>query len=555
MVVGKRSDFYSLKFMPEAVYGTDPGIVAAPYVDGASETYKLQANATYAQFVRLSEAPSGMPKTPLVEVPQVFSTHDYDTCKVTGIRGDAGEIQFKMVMGGTVTDYGTSGNTGRTQPPTWLRLLGSASGSLRGAKTGEPGGAATTVASATDADTFVATAGAFLTGHVAAVNGPGNSTDFEIVRPTYAGGTALLKAAYEGVNWGLSETPAAADPLYFSCQAAFDKRLEEYAESFTFLLMRPNADASVKILGARCRMFEGTTAVGEIPTMSTTFIFNDWDYVEKEIDDEPSYIEDLVPCAKVSYGAHFWISWDVDGDGEVDASDRKVDLDVSGVTFKYESGYVRRKSLTVGAGGISEVLAAQPGKFEMSVDCIYNQGWQDFVGRCCSETFGSFACAYWEPQDGYIRTADDTTRTGAWYIFVPRGHLMEDPGSEGNVDGIMTQTIRIGAGDWTGDGEDTGLSCAVDVASNGVNISTFAGAGTLTVDSTTGFASSGEILVATASGPKVIRYTGTPTSTTFTGCHSDGQSGVLATSGAIRPTAIHRPATNHVDTIFQIGVV
>jgi hypothetical protein len=552
MVVGKRSDFYALKFMPEAVYGVDPGIVAAPYVDGASETYKLQANATYAQFIRLAEAPSGMPKTPLVDVPQVFASHDYDTCKILGIRGDAGEFSCKMNMHGAITDYGTSGNTARLQPPTWLRLASSACGTFQGSKAGEAGGAATTVASATDADTFVLTAGAAATGHVVGVDGPGTGTDFEIIRPTYAGGATIFRAVYSGVNWGLSATPAAADPAYYACQSAFDKRLEEYAESFTFLLMRPNSDASLKMLGARCRMFEGSSSVGEIPSLSTTFIYNDWDYVTKAIDDEPAYIEDLVPCAKVSYGAKLWLTWDVDDDGVVDAADRKVDLDVSSMTFKWEAGYVRRKSLTA-VSGISEVLAAQPGKFEMSFECIYDQGWQDYVGLCCSEPFGSLAVAYWEPQDGFVRTSNTATRRGAWYLFVPRAHLMEDPGSEGAVDGIMSQTIRLGAGDWTGDGEDTGLSATVAAGSDGVNVSTFAGAGTLNVNSTAGFSTVGEVLVATASGPRVIRYTGT-TGTTFTGCHSDGAAGVLATGGAVRPTAIFR-VTNHVDTIFQLGVV
>lgn len=548
--VGKRADFFSLKIMPEAAYGTDPGITTAPYVDGATETYKFQANATLASFVRLAEKPSGMPKVPLVEVPQVFTSHDYDTCKVLGIRGDAGEFQITLNMHGTTTDYGTVGNTGRTQPPVWLRLASSACGSLLGDQTGDPGGSATTVASATDADTFVATAGTNQAGYVLAVDGPGAATTFEIIRPTMASTTAIVAAVYDGVSWGLSATPAAADPLYYSCQSAYDKRLEDVSESFTMLLMRPNSSASVKMMGCRCRMWEITSKVGEIPQIKLTFTYNDFAYVTKTIDDEPSYIEDYIPCAKVSYGASLWLTWDNNTDGVVDATDRKVNLDVSSMSVKWEAGYVRRKSVTA-SSGISEVLASQPGKFEMSFECVYDHNWQRYVGLCCNEAFGNLTVAYWEPQSGYIRTSNSAVRKGAWYIFVPQAHLMEDPGSEGAADEIMTQTIRVGAGDWTGDG--SGVETTVAVASNGVNISTFAGAGTLNVASTTGFPATGSILVQTASGAFVLTYTGVG-ATTFTGVNANGQSGVLATGGFVKSHAVFSTAA-HIDTIFQLGVV
>jgi hypothetical protein len=548
--VGKRSDFFSLKIMPEAAYGTDPGITTAAYVDGVSETYKFQANSTLAQFVRLAEKPSGMPKIPLVDVPQVFTTHDYDTCKVQGIRGDAGEFQIAINMNGTTTDYGTTGNTGRTQPPTWLRLASSACGKLLGGVAGEPGGPATTVASATDADTFVATAGVNQPGYVLAVDGPGAATSFEIIRPTMASTTAVVASVYDGVSWGLSATPAAADPLYYACQSAYDKRLEDVSESFTMLLMRPNSSASVKLLGARCRMWEITSKVGEIPQIKLTFTYNDFAYVTKTIDDEPSYIEDYIPCAKVSYGASLWLTWDANTDGVVDASDRKVNLDVNSMTLKWEAGYVRRKSITA-SSGISEILAAQPGKFEMSFECTYDHNWQRYVGLCCNEAFGNLAVAYWEPQSGYVRTSNTAVRKGAWFVFVPQAHLMEDPGSEGATDDIMSQTIRLGASDWTGDG--TGVSTDVTVTSNGVNISTFAGAGTLNVTSTTGFPATGSILVQTASGAFILTYTGV-TATTFSGVDASGQTGVLATGGFVQSTAVFA-TTAHIDTIFQLGVV
>jgi hypothetical protein len=549
--VGKRADFFSLKVMPETTFGVDPGITTVSYVDGVSEPYAYQANDTFAQFVRLAEKPSGLPKLPMVEVPQVFNTHDFDTLKVKGIRGDAGEFQITINMNGTTTDYGTTGNTGRTQPPVWLRLAASACGSLLGNLTGGPGGSATTVASATDADTFVATAGTVQPGYVVAVDGPNAATSFEIIRPTLAAGSTITKAAYDGVNWGLSTTPAAADPLYYACQSAYDKRLEDVSESFAMLIMRPNGAASVKLLGCRCKAWEITSKVGTIPVIKLTFLYNDFDYVTKTIDDEPAYIEDFIPCAHVSYGASLWLTWDVNDDGNIDAAtDRKTNLDVSSMTIKWEAGYVRRKSLTA-SSGITEILASQPGKFEMSFECIYDQQWQDYLGLCSTDNFGNLTVMYWEPQEDYVRSSASALRKGAWFVCVPQAHQMEDPGSEGAVDEVMSQTIRLGAGDWTGDG--SGVSTTVAVLSDNVNISTFAGAGTLNVASTTGFPASGSLLVQTDVGAFVITYTGVG-ATTFTGCDASGQAGDMSTGFFVNATAVFA-TTKHIDTIFQLGVV
>ena len=80
-------------------------------------------------------------------------------------------------------------------------------------------------------------------------------------------------------------------------------------------------------------------------------------------------------------------------------------------------------------------------------------------------------------------------------------------------------------------------STTVASGSNAVNISTFAGSGTLNVASTSAFASSGTINVyATPSGGAArafpITYTG-KTGTTFTGCNSSGANAVLATSNVV----------------------
>lgn len=75
---------------------------------------------------------------------------------------------------------------------------------------------------------------------------------------------------------------------------------------------------------------------------------------------------------------------------------------------------------------------------------------------------------------------------------------------------------------------------AVTVGSNGVNVSTFAGAGVLNATNpiAAGFPSAGTITVNTGSGYVTLTYTGTST-TQFTGVNSSGATGVLATGGYI----------------------
>lgn len=80
---------------------------------------------------------------------------------------------------------------------------------------------------------------------------------------------------------------------------------------------------------------------------------------------------------------------------------------------------------------------------------------------------------------------------------------------------------------------DTVFATTVLVASNGVNTSTFVGAGVLNIAATTGLATAGNVIVATAGTPAQIAYTG-KTGTTLTGCTTLlGTGGVLATGGAV----------------------
>ncbi len=73
--------------------------------------------------------------------------------------------------------------------------------------------------------------------------------------------------------------------------------------------------------------------------------------------------------------------------------------------------------------------------------------------------------------------------------------------------------------------------------SNGVNVSTFTGSGTLDVASTAGYDSAGVIRVVTSTGIADINYTGL-TATSFTGCTTASTgvaSGVLSTGAAVTP--------------------
>lgn len=447
----KRSDFMGLWFMPETTPGVDPGIAAAPVVDGTSEAYKYQPDGTYRAWIRMSEKVSGLPKKPNVEIPQIFSRRDYAKCRAQGIE-DVGEVTIPFVMSGAVQDYGTTGDTGRTQPPPWLRLMGSALAQQLGRLSTHVGGADTTVDAAVSAKSFSVAAGTVEPGHVVAVAGPGASTSLEIIRPTTAATDTIADAAYHGVDFGLSATPVAGEPVFFATQVACDKQFEAVSESFTLLLQRDQSKASQIYRGARCNGFEITSKVGEIPTIKLNFIYRKFDYVDSALEAEPEYYATAFPCAAVSKNARICVTWDQDADGIVDAADIKRDLEVESFMVKFNAGYTRRKATTTTDGsGIAEIFPSGPTTWEVEFTCVYAQEWQNLVGRCCSAPFGHLTLAYWEIFDNFVRTSDSVVRQGAWFAFFPTLQFIEDPGAEDEVEGIMHQRIRFEAGDWQGD--------------------------------------------------------------------------------------------------------
>lgn len=95
------------------------------------------------------------------------------------------------------------------------------------------------------------------------------------------------------------------------------------------------------------------------------------------------------------------------------------------------------------------------------------------------------------------------------------------------------------------------VATTIGAPSNGVNTSTFAGAGVLNVASTTGFPDAGEVTVVTGGTVALVTYTGIGSATTLTGCTTVSGGGVMATGGAVAitlpPTTI-AAASNGVNT-------
>jgi hypothetical protein len=106
-------------------------------------------------------------------------------------------------------------------------------------------------------------------------------------------------------------------------------------------------------------------------------------------------------------------------------------------------------------------------------------------------------------------------------------------------DVTMFENSTSGYGYWAEAQGNVGYSVAA--GSNGVNVSTFAGAGTLNVNTTLAWpaasvsAAQGSLTVVTSGGTAVITYTG-KTATSFTGCTTVSGSGTLSTGGGVTPT-------------------
>ena len=110
------------------------------------------------------------------------------------------------------------------------------------------------------------------------------------------------------------------------------------------------------------------------------------------------------------------------------------------------------------------------------------------------------------------------------------------------VRGTNTATVASASGLAAGDlvvvDEENG-NTTVASGSNGVNVNTFTGSGTLNVASTANFNSPGEIEVVTSGGNAVLTCTGTAGGVLFTGCtFTSGQAGTVSTGNAVLDTTV-----------------
>lgn len=440
-----RSDFYGLYYMPETTPGTDPGIIAASLVDGTSETVSYVADTTYKGFARLAEKPEGLPKFEMKEVPQVFQTNDYDGCVVKGLQS-AGEVTLTMNMGGVA--YSTAGYP---VPPPWLQLIGSASGSVIGYDdAGDVGGAADTVAAlptsgnAFDVTTGNVAAGMPLAWSLAATS----STIREIMRPTgVTDSDTVADAAYNSTQMGFSATPSEGDVIHYPTMGVFDNRLEDYSPTFTILMQRPDTDAAIMLLGAQVKSFTITSDVDNFPTIKMTIIYRSWSHYNDNstlwtgtptLVEEPDYYGTTWPCPKIVAGGSFWYM------DPTDNTVKRNTIDISGLEITWDSGLDRYMANTA-TEGVGDILVKSKQSLRVKFTILYNSDWRDFLDSATSAVSNTFPIIYWE---------GDTIGSN-WFFTMSSAKLMEDPGFDGDLNGLMSQTITLGMGKYAG---DTGTS-------------------------------------------------------------------------------------------------
>jgi hypothetical protein len=122
---------------------------------------------------------------------------------------------------------------------------------------------------------------------------------------------------------------------------------------------------------------------------------------------------------------------------------------------------------------------------------------------------------------------------------------------------IAKDTTGTASNDYWGANADptldiySNVSSWVAAGSNGVNINTFAGAGTLNVGATTNFASSGVVWVMTSAGYQLLTYQAT-TATTLTGVNNPAGTSATLTGGSQGTGA---PVANTIITRYTDGSV
>ena len=495
MVTSKRSDAFAIWYMPEATYGVDPGIVAAvnsetSIVDGVTETVKYVPETDRAAYARITGKVDGLPRRAMVDADQVFPITDAAPFRAKGTRGGGTVFSFEMLVHGGLTDA----TTDRPVPPPWLQLAASASGRIIGHRATDTGGgnsldsgSSSKVAAAApvpSANAFTVTsrtgdAGTVSPGHVIAVdhattaNVTGNAPDLDLIRPVLVDGgfpgiTVGLAAGdsgvkYNGTDVGLKQAPTAADNVFFSAQACFDRRYEdsgsdltaEGQKSYTILILRPEADSCQLITGCRCNEFELTDNVNEIPKIKLSFHFKKYLTFGEDgatafggtpaIADEPAYYATW-PCPKVTSNSNLtYLKYlDTAEDGTLDSPTVVRDLAVTNFSVKWTAGYTVRHS-NMASEGVQDLRQTQRQDLEVKFTCLYNDDWRDMLGLCSAVNtngYNTFPFIYWTGE--LLRQL--------WFVACPSLQLKDDPGpGDGDFEGNQSQEVVFNMRPYRGD--------------------------------------------------------------------------------------------------------
>lgn len=436
-----RSSFYGMAFIPEQTPGVDPGIVAATYVDGSSETVSYvpeSGGATkYKAFARMAAPPEGLPKYEMKEVPQTFYTNDYDGIHVKGLRY-GGETTVTFNIHGTVVD----GTTDRPVPPPWLQLAGSGAGVILGHLAADDGGAPDTIASATNAYAFSLTTGTPMEGFpLAHLDGTGLIDG--VIRPTSVATNAVVDCGYNSAHMGLAATPTAADDMLYPVFGVFDNRLEDYSQTFTIIFPRPESNSTIMLLGAQAKSWTLTSTADNFPQIKITFIYRSWlNYdaadtthwpSEPVLDEEPDYYA-IWPCSKIVAGGHFWYMKPTDGTVV-------RDLDITEFEVTWNSGLIRWMANT-GDEGVGDIVVGEKQSLGVKFTILYNSEFRSFLSAFCNPAISdTFPITYWE--------GDHPGHN--WFFMTTSSFLKVDPGFDGDNSGLQAQTIELGFRQFTGD--------------------------------------------------------------------------------------------------------
>jgi len=447
MANADRKDFIGAEVMLEASYGT----LTAEFPATAWVATVAEVTAAAKGFLPILDI-SGLPTRDLVAVETKKTIDDHADLKLLGPEGTQGQITITTPITGWDT---TATPVAAPVAPLWLQLAAGACGHLYGEddavnRAADEGGAPTTVDSATDADTFVMTAGGVIDGHILGVDSPGATAtgagDFELFRPSNAGTLTIASG-----NIRLSTAPIATDPVYYSCQAHFASFEEANAPSFAMMIHRADPAASLFISGMRCVSWEMTAVIGEIPTISMVFEYNYFEYKNaattghwtnyKGFDDFDGGATQWSQAAADTYNA-LWPDPEVTKNAYLisDSGSARLSYDIASFKASWTAGYARWNANTA-TYGCAGIYATMPASASIEFTLLYDE---DFRSAAAIGGLGSTTDKPWIYYQG-----NGPGQT--WFVCMPAGQLASDPGSEGESEGNMAQTLTYEARPYNGD--------------------------------------------------------------------------------------------------------